>query len=210
MTGALQQLEELRRAGTTATTTHLVIHAAARALAANPALHQLVVGSRRTRPGRVDIGLSIAGETTVAPVLVIEAADQKSVTEIAAETTRRAPEVQREERKKLQTPSRWGGLVPFGFLRRMIMRGLFAGAAFRLRTAGTFQVSSVPVEWAATSIFVASGVLVAGQVWSTVVPVDGVPAVRPVMTLTLSGDHAVWDGRAAARFLAAVRAGLGG
>jgi pyruvate/2-oxoglutarate dehydrogenase complex dihydrolipoamide acyltransferase (E2) component len=28
------------------------------------------------------------------------------------------------------------------------------------------------------------------------------------MTLTLSGDHGVWDGRAAARFLAAVQGEL--
>jgi pyruvate/2-oxoglutarate dehydrogenase complex dihydrolipoamide acyltransferase (E2) component len=49
---------------------------------------------------------------------------------------------------------------------------------------------------------------VGGQVWSRVIAVDGEPAVRQTMILTLSGDHGVWDGRAAARFLSAVKAGL--
>ena len=47
-----------------------------------------------------------------------------------------------------------------------------------------------------------------GQVRSRVVAIEGQPAVRPVMTLTLSGDHGVWDGRAAARFMATVKADL--
>jgi pyruvate/2-oxoglutarate dehydrogenase complex dihydrolipoamide acyltransferase (E2) component len=48
----------------------------------------------------------------------------------------------------------------------------------------------------------------AGQVRSQVVAVDGQPAVRPMMTMTLSGDHGVWDGRAAVRFMATVKADL--
>jgi pyruvate/2-oxoglutarate dehydrogenase complex dihydrolipoamide acyltransferase (E2) component len=205
MTNAMARLEELRRQGVTATPTHLLIHAAARGLAANPALHRLIAGSRRYRPERIDIGLSISGETFVAPVLVIEAADSKSVADIAAETARRVPEVQAAEKQHLAGLRRWGWLLPFGFLRRLVMRAMFANPSFRRQSAGTFQVSTVPVEWAATSIFVATGVLVGGQVRSRVIPVDGQPAVRPTMVVTLSGDHGIWDGRAAARFLATVK-----
>ena len=208
MTNALRQLEELRQAGVAASTTHLLVRAAALGLAANPALHQVIAGSRRLRPARVDIGLSITGETFIAPVLILEGADQKSVAEIAAETARRVPEVRRADQQKLQSLRRWGGWVPFGFLRRAIMRLMFASPAFRQKNAGTFQVSTAPVEWAATSVFVASGVLVGGQVWSRVVAIDGQPQVRPTMSVTLSGDHGVWDGRAAARFLAAVKSAL--
>src|SRR5688572_5245730 len=106
MTRALQQLEGLRRAGTMATATHLLVRAAARALAANPLLHQVIAGSRRRRPARVDIGLSITGETFIAPVLVLEGADQKTVAELAAETARRVPEVQAADREHLRAPRR--------------------------------------------------------------------------------------------------------
>lgn len=208
MTQALRELDELRRAGVMASTTHQLVRAAAVALAANPALHQLVVGSRRLRPTRVDIGLSVSGETFVAPVLVLEGADRKTVAELAAETALRVPEVQAADREKLRGLRRWGWLAPFGFMRRAIMRLMFGQVGFRRQAAGTFQVTTVPVESSATSVFVAAGVLVGGLVSSRVVVVDGQPAVRSMMTITLSGDHGVWDGRAAARFLAAVRSAL--
>ena len=69
-------------------------------------------------------------------------------------------------------------------------------------------MSTTPTDWALTSTFATAGVLVAGQVVSRVIVIDGQAAVRPTMILTLSGDHGIWDGRAAARFLAAVRAEL--
>jgi hypothetical protein len=100
---------------------------------------------------------------------------------------------------------RWGWMAPFGFLRRSVLRTLFTSAKFRRKGAGTFQVSTVPVDWAFTSTFATAGVLFGGQVLSRVVVVDGQPAVRPTMTLTLSGDHGVWDGRAATRFIATVK-----
>jgi len=205
MTRALSRLEALRQKGVQATPTHLLVHAAARALAANPNVHQLIAGNTRHRPGRVDIGLSVTGETFVAPVLVIEGANEKSVAEIAAETARRAPEAQKADEQMLRLLRRWGWMAPFGFLRRGVLRTLFTSAAFRRKGAGTFQVSTVPVDWAFTSTFATAGVLFGGQVLSRVVVVDGQPAVRPTMTLTLSGDHGVWDGRAATRFIATVK-----
>jgi len=208
MTNALERLETLRRSGVLASTTHQLAHAAARALAANPGLHQVIAGSRRHRPSRVDIGLSVAGDTFVAPVLVIEGADRKSVQEIAVEVARRVPEVREADRRLLATLRRWGRLVPFGFMRRALLRAVFRSAGFRRKGAGTFQVSTVSGDWGATSTFATAGVLVAGQVWPRVVAVEGTPVVRPVMTLTLSGDHGVLDGRAAARFLAAVQTEL--
>jgi len=65
---ALARFELLRREGVHVGATHLLIQAAAKALAANPQLHQIVAGSKRLRPESVDIGLSVAGETFVAPV----------------------------------------------------------------------------------------------------------------------------------------------
>jgi len=40
-----------------------------------------------------------------------------------------------------------------------------------------------------------------GRIADRVVPVDGAPAVRPMMTVTLSCDHRVVDGAQAAVFL---------
>ena len=208
MTQAMLRIKELRKQGVRATTTHLLVRATARALAQNPALHQLIAGTRRYRPARVDIGLSVAGDTFVAPVLVIEAADQKSVAEIVTEFAHRVPEVREADRKMMAALRRFGWLAPFGFLRRAILRLLFTSGTFRRKGAGTFQVSTVPGDWALTSSFSTGGVLMGGQVWQRVVAVDGQPAVRPVMTLTLSGDHGVFDGRSGAKLLSVVKAEL--
>jgi len=205
MTHANERLEQLRQRGIHATSTHLLVHAVATALAGQPGLHQVIAGNKRYRPDRIDIGLSTIGDTFVAPVLVIEGAERKTVAELADEIARRTPEVRQADQQMLRALRRWGWLLPFGFLRRGLLRVLFASAEFRRRGAGTFQVSTVPADWALTSTFATAGVLVAGQVWSRVIAVAGQPAVRPVMTLTLSGDHGVWDGRAAARFLASVK-----
>jgi len=208
MSAALAKLDALRQQGIRATPTHLLVQATARALAGNPRLHQLVAGTRRVRPGRIDIGLSVGGETFVAPVLVIEDADRKDIVEIAAETERRLPEVRGADRRMLAALRRWGWLLPFGWQRRAVLRALFRSPGFRRRGAGTFQVSTVAGDWALTSTFATAGVLTGGQVWSRVVAIDGQPAVRPVMILTLSCDHGVWNGSDSARFLAAVKQAL--
>ena len=61
-----------------------------------------------------------------------------------------------------------------------------------------------------SSSFSASGLLIGGQTRQRVIAVNGHAEVRSTMTLTLCGDHAVWDGRAAARMLAAVKSELEG
>jgi pyruvate dehydrogenase E2 component (dihydrolipoamide acetyltransferase) len=43
-----------------------------------------------------------------------------------------------------------------------------------------------------------------GRIANRIVPVDGQPGVRPMMTLTLSCDHRVVDGARGAQFLAAL------
>jgi pyruvate dehydrogenase E2 component (dihydrolipoyllysine-residue acetyltransferase) len=40
-----------------------------------------------------------------------------------------------------------------------------------------------------------------GRIADRVVPVDGKPGIRPILTLTLSSDHRVVDGAQAALFL---------
>ena len=208
MTAALARLDQLRADGVIATPTHMLVYATARALDSNRDLHLLTSGSRRLSPPAIDVGLSVTGEIFVAPVLVIENAERKSIADIATETASRVAEVRKTDKQMLDSLRRWGRLVPSRALRRLILRWMFESPRYRRKVAGTFQISTVPVDWALTSTFVASGVLVAGRVRSTVALVDGVACLRPCMTLTLSVDHGVWDGRAAARFLAAVRTEL--
>ena len=47
----------------------------------------------------------------------------------------------------------------------------------------------------------AHAILAVGRIADRVVPVDGKPGIRPMMTLTLSSDHRVVDGAQAAVFL---------
>ena len=46
-----------------------------------------------------------------------------------------------------------------------------------------------------------AAILAVGAIADRVVAIDGKPAVRPMMTLTLSSDHRVADGARAAMFL---------
>jgi pyruvate/2-oxoglutarate dehydrogenase complex dihydrolipoamide acyltransferase (E2) component len=208
MTHAHRRLEEFRRQGAHVTATHLLVHATARAFAASPHLLQFVAGNRRHRPGRIDIALSVSGEAFVSPIVVIEGADQKSPEEIAEEVARKVPEAQQADQRLRQSLRRWGWVLPFGFMRRAALRLLNRSGTFRRKAAGTFQVSTVAGDWGLTSTFSTAGVLTGGQTWSRVVAVDGQPVVRPMMTLTLSSDHGVFDGRAAARLMSGVKANL--
>ena len=53
------------------------------------------------------------------------------------------------------------------------------------------------------------GILAVGAIVDRVVVVDGMLAVRPMMTVTLSSDHRVVDGASAARFLNDVVVAIG-
>ena len=72
-----------------------------------------------------------------------------------------------------------------------------AGGTFTISNLGMYRVDSftaiIPPPQAA--------ILAVGGISDRVVAIDGKPAVRPVMTLTLSSDHRVIDGARAAEFL---------
>jgi pyruvate dehydrogenase E2 component (dihydrolipoamide acetyltransferase) len=71
------------------------------------------------------------------------------------------------------------------------------GATFTISNLGMFEIDSftaiIPPPQA--------GILAVGAIKDRVVAVDGKPAVRGMMTLTLSSDHRVIDGAQGARFL---------
>jgi pyruvate/2-oxoglutarate dehydrogenase complex dihydrolipoamide acyltransferase (E2) component len=198
-------IERAREGGVRLTYTHVLVRAAALALAANPDLHALLCGSRMFCPKHVDIGLSVSAETSVVPVLLIDRAEEKPVQAIALQIADGANAVRTQHEQLISILDRWGWLVPVELLRRNILRLAFRSFRFRHRGCGTFQVSVIPgLDAAATPLFNTAAILVAGQVKDRVVAIDGVPVVRPTAHLTCSADHRVWNGQAGRRFLRAV------
>jgi pyruvate dehydrogenase E2 component (dihydrolipoamide acetyltransferase) len=71
------------------------------------------------------------------------------------------------------------------------------GGNFTISNLGMFSIDAF------TAIIVPpqAAILAVGAIADRVVPVDGQPGIRPIMTLTLSSDHRVVDGAQAAIFL---------
>jgi pyruvate dehydrogenase E2 component (dihydrolipoamide acetyltransferase) len=72
-----------------------------------------------------------------------------------------------------------------------------AGATFTISNLGMFHVDAFSAIISPPQ----AAILAVGSITERVVPVDGRPAVRPMMTLTLSCDHRVVDGARAAVFV---------
>jgi pyruvate dehydrogenase E2 component (dihydrolipoamide acetyltransferase) len=122
----------------------------------------------------INISLAIAvSEGVVAPV--IQNANKVTLAEIA---TQRAAVTER---------ARAARLLPADL----------SGGTFTISNLGMFKVDAF------TAIITPpqAAVLAVGAVSDRVVAVDGKPAVRPVMTLSLSSDHRLIDGARAAAFL---------
>ena len=73
-----------------------------------------------------------------------------------------------------------------------------ADATFTISNLGMYQVD----QFCAIITPPQAAILAVGSIADRVVAVQGQPAVRPMMTLTISCDHRVADGARAARFLA--------
>ena len=72
-----------------------------------------------------------------------------------------------------------------------------AGATFTISNLGMYQVD----QFSAIITPPQAAILAVGAIADRVVAVEGKPAVRPMMTLTVSCDHRVADGARAALFL---------
>ncbi len=156
------------------THTDLLVALAARALAKHPRLNASWTGDGIQLHPEINVGIAMAVDDGVVAA-VIPAADQKSLAEIAA------------LRQTLSERARAGKLRPADL----------AGATFTISNLGMYQVDAF------TAIIVApqAAILAVGAIADRVVPVDGKPEIRPMMTLTLSCDHRVVDGARAALFL---------
>jgi acyl transferase domain-containing protein/acyl carrier protein len=202
MTRATQALALLAQGGVRGTFTHLIVRAAALVLARNPKLHETIVGYRKIVPGSADIGLSMLGQTTYAPVVVLPAVERVPLRDLVGVVAEATATARAKEAVDLVNLRRIGWMTPFGFFRRFVIGLLQKSFWFRRRLVGTFQVTSVPtVDSVIPLQFYAGSILSSGRVQATAVAIDGRIEVRPMLTLTICSDHATVDASRAAAIL---------
>ena len=163
--------------GAKITYTDLLTKLAALSLARFPRLNaSWQDGAIVTNPD-INIGLAIAVEAGLL-VPVVHHADRLPVEDIAA---RRADLVAGASSGRLQPDD-------------------FAGGTFTISNLGMYGVDAFNAIVNPPQ----AAILAVGRIADRVVAVDGQPAVRPMMTLTLSCDHRAVDGVRAAQFLNAL------
>ncbi len=161
--------------------TDLLIAAVAHALEKHPLVNASWTGSGIQLHPEINVGIAMAiDDGVVAPA--IPATNKKKLGEIAA------------ARSDLTARARANKLRPSDL----------SGATFTISNLGMYQVDAF------TAIIVApqAAILAVGRIADRVVAVDGKPGIRPIMTLTLSCDHRVFDGARAALFLNDLAAAL--
>ena len=163
-----------RSHGVKVTHTDLLVAIVARTLTKHPRLNASWTTEGIVSHEDVNIALAMAVENAVVTA-VIPRADRTAVADIAV------------RRRDLAERARAGRLQPSDI----------AGATFTVSNLGMFEVDAF------TAIIVPpqAAILAVGAIADRVVPVDGKPGVRPMMTLTLSCDHRVVDGARAAEFM---------
>jgi pyruvate dehydrogenase E2 component (dihydrolipoamide acetyltransferase) len=164
------------------THTDLLAALVARVLQKHPRMNASWTGEGVRANAEINIGLAMAvDDGVVAPV--IRNADKVELGEIAA------------QRRDLAERARSGKLRPTDI----------AGGTFTISNLGMYGVDA----FTAIIIPPQAAILAVGTIADRVVPVDGHPGVRPMMTLTLSSDHRVVDGARAAEFLRDLAAAIG-
>jgi pyruvate dehydrogenase E2 component (dihydrolipoamide acetyltransferase) len=160
--------------GVRVTHTDLLVLLVARVLTKHSRLNASWRGDGIGDNHEINIGLAMAvDDGVVAPV--IPNADRAQLGHIAT------------QRRDLSDRARAGKLRPQDL----------AGGTFTISNLGMFNVDAF------TAIIIApqAAILAVGRIADRVVAVEGKPAVRSMISLTLSVDHRVADGARAARFL---------
>jgi pyruvate dehydrogenase E2 component (dihydrolipoamide acetyltransferase) len=166
------EIEQSR--GLKLTHTDLLAALVARVLPKHHRINASWTGEGVRTNAEINIGLAmVVDDGVVAPV--IHNADKSKLGEIAT------------QRRDLTERARGGKLRPADM----------AGGSFTISNLGMFGVDA----FTAIIIPQQAAILAVGRITDRVVPIDGHPAVRPMMTLTLSSDHRVVDGARAAKFL---------
>jgi pyruvate dehydrogenase E2 component (dihydrolipoamide acetyltransferase) len=175
-----REIEQSR--GVKLTHTDLLVALVSRVLQKHSRMNASWTGEGVRAHSEINIGLAIAVEDgVVAPV--IRNADKAGLGEISV------------QRRDLAQRARSGKLRPADI----------AGGTFTISNLGMLGVDA----FTAIVIPPQAAILAVGRIADRVVPVDGRPGVRPMMTLTLSSDHRVVDGARAAQFLRDVVEAIG-
>jgi pyruvate dehydrogenase E2 component (dihydrolipoamide acetyltransferase) len=164
------------------THTDLLVALVARVVAKHPKLNASWTGRAIHFHPDVNISLAAAVKEGVVGV-VIPKANTATLAEIAG------------QRSELSERARAGRLRPPDV----------TGGTFTISNLGMYQVDA----FSAIITPPQAAVLAVGAITDRVVAVRGQPAVRPMMTLTLSSDHRVVDGAQAAVFLKDLADALG-
>ena len=172
---AASLLELRTKLGVTVVThTDLLVALAAKVLTKHPKVNaSWDNGGIRLNPS-INISIAMAVQDGVVGA-VISNADKIAVSEIAA------------QRKELTDRARNGRLKPADV----------SGGTFTITNLGMYNIDAFNAIIAPPQ----AAILAIGRISDRVIALNGQPAVRPMMTLTLSGDHRVIDGAQAAVFL---------
>jgi pyruvate dehydrogenase E2 component (dihydrolipoamide acetyltransferase) len=161
-------------AGSGSTITDLLIGLLARVLVKHPRMNSSWTGDGIRANADINISVAMAVKDGVVGA-VIPQASQKDIAAISV------------LRRELTERARAGRLRPADI----------AGGTFTLSNLGMYKVDA----FSAIITPPQCAILAVGAIADAVVPVDGKPGIRPMMTLTLSSDHRVLDGARAAEFL---------
>jgi pyruvate dehydrogenase E2 component (dihydrolipoamide acetyltransferase) len=160
--------------GAKLTITDLLIAAVARAIAKHPVMNASWTGTGIRQNAEINITLAMAVKDGVVGA-VIHKADSAKLGDISA------------QRRDLTERARANRLRPADI----------SGGTFTISNLGMYRVDAfvaiITPPQAAT--------LAVGTIADRVIPVNGKPAIRPMLTMTLSSDHRVLDGARAAEFL---------
>ena len=163
-----------RDRGVKVTHTDLLVSIVARTLVKHPKMNASWVGQGiRLNPG-INISVAMAVKDGVVGA-VIPKADSTALADIAI------------QRRDLTERARSGKLKPADL----------ADGTFTITNLGMYGVDSFNAIIATPQ----AAILAIGRISDRVVPVNGQPGIRPMMTMTLSSDHRVVDGAQAALFL---------
>jgi pyruvate dehydrogenase E2 component (dihydrolipoamide acetyltransferase) len=164
----------LKRSTEKVTYTDLLVKIVAAALRLHPRLNAAWDEGKITLKQEVHVGLAVAVEEGLV-VPVIHLADTLDLSEIA------------RQRVKLAAKARAGQLR---------LQDI-SGGTFTISNLGMYNVDA----FNAIINQPQAAILAVGRIAERVVPVNGQPAVRPMLVLTLSCDHRAVDGARGAQFL---------
>lgn len=160
--------------GVRLTITDLLVALVARVLGKHPKMNSSWMGDGIRANPEINVSVAMAVKDGVVGA-VIPKANSMKLGEISV------------QRRDLAERARAGRLRPADI----------GGGTFTLSNLGMYEVDA----FSAIITPPQAAILAVGTIADRVVPVDGRPAIRPMMTMTLSSDHRVVDGARAAEFL---------